>query len=70
MKIGIQGAIGSFSEQASKKFIENHGIKKPEIKRINNFFLSLRIFLKILHLEKKKVVTINTKAVQIDLLHK
>ena len=32
MKIGIQGAIGSFSEEASKKFIENHGIKNPEIK--------------------------------------
>ena len=27
MKIGIQGAIGSFSEEASKKFIENHGIR-------------------------------------------
>ena len=34
MKIGIQGAIGSFSEEASKKFIENHGIKNPEIKYI------------------------------------
>ena len=32
MKIGIQGAKGSFSEQASKKFIKNHGIKNTEIK--------------------------------------
>ena len=32
MKIGIQGAIGSFSEEGFEKFIENHGIKNPEIK--------------------------------------
>ena len=31
MKVGIQGASGSFSEQASRKFIENHGIKDAKI---------------------------------------
>ena len=31
MKVGIQGASGSFSEEASRKFIENHGIKDAKI---------------------------------------
>ena len=33
-------------------------IKKPDIKSIDNFFLSNKIFLKTLHLENKKVVII------------
>ena len=28
IQIGIQGAEGSFSEQAAKKFVENQKIKK------------------------------------------
>ena len=32
IQIGIQGAEGSFSEQAAKKFVENQKIKKYSIK--------------------------------------
>ena len=32
MKVGIQGSKGSFTQEALKKFIKNHGIESPEIK--------------------------------------
>ena len=31
IQIGIQGAMGSFSEQAAKKFVENQKIKNYSI---------------------------------------
>ena len=31
MKIGIQGAVGSFSEEASNKFMKDHGLEDVTI---------------------------------------